>query len=117
MATNHRSIQVYVFVCAFPNPSTTWQNDPSSLITVMRNAFSGVSGMTYKTLKISNVRNSTRVDLEVHLDGVLKNSLANLTSSEVDILRSDIITQLNTITNFTYSRVDVISNLFYEDPV
>ena len=116
MATTHRSILIYVFDCTFPNVSTHWLDDPSSLITAIRNALANVADLTYKTLKISNVRNSSIVNLEVHIDGALKNSSANLTSADVDTLRLDIMTQLDNILTFTYSRVDIVNNLFYEDP-
>jgi len=115
MATDHRSIQLYIFQCTYPNISTTWQNSPDSVKNAVKTALANVSNMTYSTIKVSNVRNSTRKELEIHCDDVKLSGSNNLTSTQVDNLRSDIITELDDITNFTYQKVDLINNLFHED--
>ena len=115
MAVDHRSIQLYIFQCTYPNVGTSWEDDPDAVKNAVKAALANVSGMTYVTIKVSNVRNSTRKELEIHCDDVKLNGSNNLTSTQADDLRSDIITELDLIANFTYQRVDLVNNLFHED--
>jgi len=114
--TEHASIRTYIFECTYPNTSTKWQDNPATLVTIMRNAFDAITNLAYKTIKVSNVRNSNGVKLEIHIDGIEWYGVDRLSASEVDALKLAIKNKIDTISNFTYTYIDIVCDRFLDNP-
>lgn len=114
MATVHDAIRAYVFQCTYDGDS--WVDNPTSLISDLETALGNITDLnSYTRLIVSNVRNSSRKEVEIEIDGITYKNKTRLTSSENDDLITDISDELDTITDLTYDHVNIVNDIFTED--
>ena len=114
MATIHTATRAYVFQCAYD--SSSWVDDPSSMISDLQTALIGISNFSYNQLKVANVKNSTGKKCEIEIVGISYNSKTKLSTSDIDDLISDLNTALLTITKLYFLYIDICSDVFREQP-
>ena len=110
----HTSLRAYAFECTYN--SSSWLDDIANLVGIMETALNGISNFLYQKLIISSVKNASRKNIEVEIVGIIYNSKTKLNSSENDNLISDLTTAFGTITNFTFGDVNIVNDVFREDP-
>jgi len=118
MSQQISTLRINIFSCSYN--SLYWLDDPMSLKNDMLDVLSNLSNFTYDELAIHNVRNATNKNIEIHINGCQQNSTAELTSAQIDQLRSDLIAELNDSGNFSYTfsygNTDIISDRYYDNP-
>lgn len=114
MSTEHNGIRAYVFQCVYD--SDDWLDDPSTLISDLETALGNVTDLnSYNRLLVSNVRNSSRKEIEIEIDGITYTNKTKLNATENDSLITDLETAMNTITDLVYDHVNIINDTFLED--
>lgn len=119
MSQQVSSLRVYIENIIYN--SLYWLDNPTQLKDdFVDNVLPAISNFTYGELVIHNVRNASNKTIEVHINNCKRNGTAELTSTQVDQLCSDLNTELNDSGNFTYdfsfSGLQVISDRFLDDP-
>lgn len=109
----HSSIYIYVVNCEY---YTGWQDNPDTLNNILQGVLQGISGLLYKTLIISNVRNSALNYMDIQLYTVTWNGEDRLDATAVDNLRTAIKNGIDTITNLTYEKIDIVCDRFLDNP-
>ena len=113
MATFHTATRVYIFECSYN--SLDWIDDPTAMISSVQSALSGISGLTYQRLRVANVRNSSKKKAEMELVGVTFLTKTQLNTTECDDLIDHINTALLTISNLSFSYIDICGDVFDDD--
>ena len=114
MATEHNGIRAYVFQCTYDLNS--WLDNPSTLISDLQTALGNITNLnSYNRLLVSNVRNSSRKEIEIEIDGITYTNKTKLNATENDSLISDLETAMNTITDLVYDHVNIVNDVFRED--
>jgi hypothetical protein len=111
--TVHTGIRAYAFQCTYN--LSGWVDDPSALISAIQTALSGISNFSYEQLKIANVRNASKKEIEVEVVGITYLTKKRLTVSENDSLISDLETAFDTVTNFVYDHINIVNDIFLDD--
>jgi len=107
----HTGIRVYAYTCTYS--SSSWLDSPTTLISALQTA---LSSFTYKRLLVSNVRNASRKNIEIEIDGITYTSKTSLNASENDALITDITTALSGVSNLTFSDINCVNDRFLDDP-
>ena len=110
----HTGLRAYAYQCTYNAHS--WMDDPSSLISDLQTALSGISNFSYTQLKIANVKDVTGSIIEIEILGITYNSLTQLDASGNDALISDLNTALLTISNLVFMYITVCNDIFDDDP-
>jgi len=109
----HTGIRAYVFQCSYNGAD--WLDNPSTLISQLKTALSSITNLnSYLQLKVANVRNSTKKEIEIEIVSIVYLSKTRLTAAENDSLITDIETALNTITYLIYDHVNIVNDIFRE---
>ena len=114
MATTHTGIRAYAFQCTYD--SQDWVDNPVTLIDEVKLALSDISNFSYSRVIISSIRNSSRKETEIEIDGIIYQTKTKLNATENDDLITDIEGVLDTITDLTYDHVNIVNDIFREDP-
>lgn len=115
MANVFTGIRAYIFQCSYN--SSSWLDDPSTLISDLETALGNVTDLdSYNRLLVSNVRNSSRKEIEIEIDGITYNGETKLDATENDSLITDLETAMNTITDLTYDHINIVNDVFTDDP-
>jgi hypothetical protein len=112
--TQFASCRVYLIDCTYNNQ--VWQDDPNTLMAYLRDQLDRIKNFEYKTIKIHNIRKAISTSMEVHIGDITYNNKDRLTSTEIDMLRVDLQTALQNIQTFSITRMDVVSDMFLEQP-
>jgi len=112
--TKHTGIRAYAFQCSYNSDS--WLDNPTSLISALQSALSGITDLdSYARLIVYNVRNASRKEVEVEIDGITYLNKTELSASENDLLITDLETAFNGISGFAYDHVNIVNDIFRED--
>ena len=114
MAIIHTGTRAYVFECAYSDAS--WINDPSSLISDLQSALSGISSFSYKQLKVANVKDANGKKAEIEICDITYQTKTSLSATEVDDLISVLNTALLSISSLYFLYVDICSDVFSDSP-
>jgi len=111
----HTGIRAYVFQCSYNG--SDWLDNPSTLISQLQTALGNITNLnSYLQLKVANVRNSTKKEIEIEIVSIQYLTKTRLTAAENDSLISDLQTALDTITSLTYDHVNIVNDIFRENP-
>jgi hypothetical protein len=108
----HTGIRAYIFQCTYSGSS--WIDNPTSLVSDLQSALSGISNFSYNQLKVANVRNASEKKIEIEICGITYQTKTKLSTAEIDDLIADLQTSLMTITNLTFLKIDICSDVFSE---
>jgi len=112
--TEHSTIRIYIMSIVYK--TKTYTDEVDNLYNEVSTELGNISGFTWQTFKISRVKNASGTKTEIHLDGCKYSGSDRLNSTQVDTLRSNIITKLNGITNIgSYGNVDLITDRFLDE--
>ena len=108
MTTN--DTQVYITGVLYQE--SAYPDDPSILFSIVDEKFREITEMGYEYLDINRSENrfsneTTREQLLIFMKDVLYNSTSYLTDSQSVALRTALINKLDTITNLTYTDVEI----------
>ena len=116
--TIHSGIRSYTFKCTFNGVG--WVDDPTTLISSIQTELANSNNFslpfTYSRLVISNVRNASRKEIEIEIDGITYNSKKRLTVGENDDLISDLEVVFGNITNLLFDHINIVNDIFNENP-
>lgn len=110
----HTGIRAYAFNCSYGGSS--WLDDPSSLLSDLQTALSGVSNFSYAQLKVANLKNASGKNIEIEIMGITYVSKTKLSSSENDSLLSALNTALLTITSLVFDYINICNDIFLDEP-
>jgi len=115
MATVYTGLRAYAFQCTYNTNS--WIDDPSTLISELQTALGNITDLnSYNRLLISNVRNASRKNIEIEIDGITYLNKTQLSAVENDDLIMDLEDALDTITDLTYNHINITNDVFTDDP-
>jgi len=114
MATIHTGIRAYAFQCTYD--SKDWIDNAATLIDEVKIELNTISNFSYQNVIISSVRNSSRKETEIEIVGIVYQTKTKLNATENDDLISDIEGALDNITDLTYDHVNIVNDIFREDP-
>jgi len=112
--TQYASCRIYIFNCTYNN--VVWQDDAQPLISAIRDKCNRLANFTYTTIKVANVRTAISTEMEVHIGDVTYFATDRISANNIDALRIALQTTLATIPTFSFQRVDVVEDMFLDQP-
>jgi len=109
----HTGIRAYVFNCSYA--SSSWVDDPSTLISDLQTALSTISSFSYLQLKVANVKNTIK-KVEIEIVSITYKTKTRLNASEIDDLINDLNTALLTISDLSFLNIDICTDVFTDTP-
>jgi len=110
----HNVLRAYAFECTYDGAS--WVDDPSGIVADVKAALGNISNFDYARLIVSNVRNSSRKNIELEIVGITYKSKTKLTAGENDDLIYDLNTNLLTVTKLSFLKINIVNDVFNDDP-
>ena len=107
---NWYETQIYITGCLYQ--SSAYPDDPITLQALIADALNDISGLIFGSLSLNRTEarfsgGTTREQLLVFLKAVNYDNQVYLSDSVSSTLRTNIINKLNTITDFTYTDVEI----------